>query len=105
MTILEAIKASVIYPISDDTVKVKCISRNLNPDDTFTQNSKLFNLTVADCISVLITAADIREGDYSLSITAKAELTKLASSIYKKNGEADPFATEQPKIRNRSHLW
>ena len=45
-----------------------------------------FDLAYADAIAVLLTTPDIKEGGYSLSVTDKNTLTKLANGIYSKYG-------------------
>ncbi|WP_372932436.1 DUF6706 family protein [Mariniphaga sediminis] len=93
MTILEAIKESVGYPISDNRANMTLTKRGLAASDEATQavlNSKAFELGTADLMFWLITAPNVREGGYSLSISDKKTLKELASGIYSKWGVADP---------------
>ena len=67
-------------------------------------NSKEFELAKADMYSWLSTAANIQEGDLSVSITDKSNFLKLANSIYIKYGELVE-EDANPKIENGSYLW
>lgn len=89
MTILEAIKESVGYPISDNRAEVTLTKRGLTGADEATQtvlNSKAFELATADLMFWMITAPNISEGGYSVSVADKKALKELASSIYSKWG-------------------
>lgn len=95
MTILEAIKESVGYPISPNRASMTLTKRGLTGTDEATQdvlNSKEFELATADLMFWLITTANISEGGYSVSITEKASIKAIASGIYQKWGIADHSA-------------
>ena len=95
MTILEAIKESVGYPISPNRANMTLIKRGLTGTDEATQdvlNSKEFELATADLMFWLITTANVSEGGYSVSLTEKASIKEIASGIYQKWGIADPTA-------------
>lgn len=53
-------------------------------------NSKAFELATADLMIWLITAPNVKEGGYSLSISDKKTLKELASGIYSKHGVVPP---------------
>ena len=94
MTILEAIKESVGYPISNNRASMALIKRGiLNAGEEVTQsflNSKEFELATADLMFWLITTANVSEGGYSVSLTEKASIKAIASGIYSKWGVSDP---------------
>lgn len=93
MTILEAIKEAVGYPISDNRANMTLIKRGLTGTSEATQSvltGKAFELATADLIFWMITAPNISEGGYSLSVTDKKTLKDIASGIFSKWGLADP---------------
>lgn len=99
MTILEAIKEAIGYPISTNRASMTLIKRGLTGTDEATQtvlNSKEFDLATADLMFWMLTAPNVSEGGYSLSITDKSSLKSIASGIYSKWGEVDPSA---PTVR------
>ncbi len=105
MTNLEAIKGSVGYPIPDNTANLYLIKRGLNAPDEVTQSiltGKAFELAQADLYIWLISSANISEGGYSISLTEKKELKKLASGIYSKHGVSDPTC---PTVKDASDSW
>lgn len=95
MTILEAIKESVGYPISPNRANMTLLKRGLTGTDEATQailNSREFELATADLMFWLITTANVSEGGYSVSLTEKASINAIAKGIYAKYGIADNSA-------------
>lgn len=95
MTILEAIKEAVGYPISDNRANMTLIKMGFTGASEATSavlNSKEFELATADLINWMITAPDISEGGYRLSITDKKSLRQIASGILSKWGVSDPLS-------------
>lgn len=86
MTYLEALKAKVDYPLSDNAFILALEDRVLTSTDTYVKG-KSFDLAYADCLCVLVTMADKKEGShFSISISEKQNLIKLANGIYTKYG-------------------
>ena len=86
MTYLEAIKAKLNYPLSDNTFILALTDRGLTSTDNYAK-SQLFDLAYADTITTLVTAPNVSEGSYSISLSDKKTLSDLADGIYKKYGE------------------
>lgn len=104
MTILEALKSLVSYPVSDLTANRILIKRGLTGYSEFSQTvatSKAFELCEADVYTYLVSGNNISEGGYSVSLTDKSNLMKLASAIYSKHGEPNPFSTTLTDASNR----
>lgn len=103
MTNLEALTATVNYPI--DTVKVEklLIDQKLDATAVYTGISKEFDLATASMYQLIATSANISEGDMQISVTEKTTFLKLASAIYEKHGVTDPLAKNT--IRDRSNYW
>lgn len=90
MTILEALKSKVSYPLPDNFFQSVLIERCLSGGDEFTMEvagSKEFDLAKADAWIALVTASQVQEGNYSISLTDKSNMIKLANTIYNKYGE------------------
>lgn len=92
MTNLEALKSAVHFPLSNLTLEKIMINRELDKDGVYTSaNSGTIELCVADSIKVMLTSPNISESDFSISMTEKETLKKMANEIYEKNGEPSPF--------------
>jgi hypothetical protein len=86
MTYLEAIKAKLNYPLSDNTFILALTDRGLVSTDNYAKGQS-FDLAYADAITTLVTAPTVSEGGYSISLSDKKALSDLADGIYKKYGE------------------
>lgn len=104
MTNLEALKAAVLFPLDDNTAIKALLDNGIVSSDPYAGKSQPFDLATADTIVSVVTAASIAEGDYSLSVTAKESLVKIASGIYRKYGKPDPL-NPRPVIRDASNRW
>lgn len=104
MTNLEALSASCNYPI--DTLKLQkiLIDRGLSDSVDYVGLSEAFELAKADLYVLLVTSANISEGDFTVSANEKALLIDLASGIFVKYGIENPLKP-QATIRNRSNYW
>jgi hypothetical protein len=85
MTNLEAIKGRLSFPLSDNAFTLALEDRGLVSTDTYSK-SQSFDLAYADAIMMLLTAPNVSEGGYSVSLSDKVMLSKLASGIYEKYG-------------------
>ena len=92
MTNLEAIKSLAVgYPVDENTFLRILVDRGLAADGEYTGKSKAFDLAQADLYVSLLTAANVQEGGYQISLTDKSNFMKVASGIYDKWGEHNPF--------------
>lgn len=103
MTNLEALSAACNYPI--DTLKLQkiLIDNGLNDSDSYTGLTQPFEIATAALYTLIVTSANLSEGDYQVSATDKSNLLKMASGIYDKYGLQNPLAANT--IRNRSNYW
>jgi len=89
MNILNALKASVNYPLSDNNVESRLIGRGLDKSDEFTQevnDSKAYQLAYADMLRFVVTMVNLSQGG-SVSQAAVAEMRGTANAIYRKYDE------------------
>lgn len=100
MTYLEAIKARLNYPLSDNAFVLALEDRGLTSTETYVKG-QAFDLAYADAIMTLVTAPNIREGGYSLSLSDKGNLTKLANGIYVKYGAVNSLIRPTAKFVQR----
>lgn len=90
MTILEALKSEVSYPIPETYFEKSLIERGLDGEDNFTQQIAVggpFRLAYADCLKRHITAVNIGEGGMSISVQNADKLVAIANGIYSQYGE------------------
>lgn len=90
MTNLEALKAKLNYPLSDNSFILALSDRGLVSTATYA-DSKSLELAQADLIYTLVTTPNITEGGYSISLSDKSSLMKLADGIYLKYGIRNPL--------------
>jgi len=103
MTILEAIKSTVAgYPLSDNTYLRVLADRGLTSSATYTGKSQEFELATADIYMTLVSATNITEGGFSVSVTDKGNFREMANAIYLKYGDA---AGLTPKVRSMTARW
>jgi len=103
MTILEALKSKVSYPLSDSFFQSVLIERGLSTEGDFTQEvaqSKEFKLCYADALIRMISGVNATEGDYSVSLSDRDNLLKIANTIYSKYGEPE-FTELRPTVTYR----
>ena len=92
MTNLEAIKSQVPYPLKENSFKKVLLDRGLVDTEEYSpDNIKPFELATADALHIVITAPNISEGGYSISVSEKKELRQIASGLYDKHGASNPF--------------
>jgi hypothetical protein len=101
MTNYEALSASVNYPVDKIKVQKILIDNGLNETDSYSGLNKEFELAMASMYVLLVTSANITEGDFQVSATDKSNYLILASGIYSKYGVDNPLE-KKPKIVNRS---
>jgi hypothetical protein len=103
MTILEAIKSTVAgYPLSDNTFLRVLTDRGLTSGDTYTGKSQAFELATADVYMTLVSATNITEGGFSVSLTDKSNFREMANAIYQKYADN---ASLNPKLRSMTQRW
>jgi len=96
MTNLEAIKAKLNYPLSDNSFIVALQDRGVTSAGVYT-GGESFDLAYADAINTLVTAPDTTEGGFSISLADKAQLLRLADGIYTKYSISNPITTSSLK--------
>lgn len=103
MTNLEALSAACNYPI--DTLKLQkiLIDNGLSESVSYNGLTKEFELATASLYTLIVTSANLSEGDFQISATDKSNLLKMASGIYEKFGVPNPLSLNT--IRNRSYYW
>ena len=98
MTNLEAIKGKLSYPLSENAFILALTTRGLIPTDNYAVG-QAFDLAYADLIVVLLTTPNITEGGYSVSLSDRAILIKLASAIYTKYEVDNPLGSLKPTAK------
>jgi hypothetical protein len=93
MTNLEAIRAKLSYPLSANAYLLVLADRELVSTAVYdaTTDKRAMDLAQADLIYVLCTQPHFTEGGYSVTVTDRYALLKVADSIYRRYGIRDPF--------------
>lgn len=105
MNYLEAIKAKLGYPITDNAAELALITRGLVTTDTFVATSQAFELAYADSIMTILTSpTSIKEGGYAITYSDQKSLLSIANYFYARYGAANPLETLRPKARF-VHRW
>ncbi len=92
MTNLEAIQAKINHPLPDNSYLLVLSDNGLvstaqyDPDT----DKKALDLSQADAIYILCTQAHTTEGGYSIKITDRYALLKVADTIYRRYGISIP---------------
>ncbi|MEG0033673.1 MAG: hypothetical protein RR689_05135 [Mucinivorans sp.] len=98
MTTLEALRASVNYPVPTPAFEAIAIERGLCGLDEFTQEtaqSLPYQLCKADVIRYLIMTANVSEDGVSISVVDRDILLNTANAIYARYGE--PLIGQKPQ--------
>jgi hypothetical protein len=91
MTCLEAIKAKISYPLSDNAFIDALSDRGLTSSAVKTVSDKrAIDLTYADLLYIVMASPNISEGGTSFSTSEKSSLKEIANSIYRRYGEGSP---------------
>ncbi|MCQ2257833.1 MAG: hypothetical protein MJZ41_07570 [Bacteroidaceae bacterium] len=100
LTIQNALKAQVQYPLPADFFTATLMKRGLNGDDECTKevlDSPQFTGAHADCLKqVIIYPNSISQGGISISKTDRSSLINIANRLYQSIGEEG--IDERPKI-------
>lgn len=108
MTIKEALKSDVSYPIPDAFFDKTFITRGLKGSDEFTQEigvSKSYRLAYADCLKRHITAVNMSEYGLSVSLADRDKIVNIANGIYGQYGEPLLQTESEPTIEYIGEDW
>lgn len=98
MTNLAALKSLIHYPVTDDACELALLNRGIaitgiTVTDTYTTaNKQAVELAYADILCTLISAPNVSEGGYSISLSDKQAIIKEANGIYSKYGIPSPLS-------------
>lgn len=101
MTILEALRSRVKYPLDENLLSSILTDRDLEPIGEYTAQvgtGKAFMLCRADMLVAQVDAVQIQEGGMSISLTDKSNFITIADSIYERFSEPLIGKKPQPKI-------
>lgn len=100
MTYLEALKGKLNFPLSDNSFILALTDRGLTESATYAKCAA-FDLAYADAIMTVITSPNVSEGGYSITLTERSNLLKLAEAMYAKHGQNTPVSKPSAKFVNR----
>ena len=103
MTVLDALKANVSYPLSGDFFLSVATERGLSHDDEFHMGvgqTREFLLAKADCLVSVASGINFTEGSLSVGVPDRDKLIRIANSIYSRFGE--PLVEAEASVRQPS---
>lgn len=104
MTIKEALKSTINYPLPDLTLDKALIDADIDGTADYTKaDTKGVDLCAAGLLFTLLTSADIKEGDYSLTLPSRNTLLLIYSALVKKWGQPD-LLVPKPTVKGLS-VW
>ena len=104
MTNLEAIKAKLNYPLTDNAFSLALQDRGLSSAGIYS-GGESFDLAYADVITTLATSPDITEGGYRISLPEKTNLLKIAEGIYTRYSAFNPINSSLKKTATFVQRW
>ena len=106
MTTVEALKASVGYPIADKYLERVLLDRGIRSNDLYEGLTPSFMLAKADIYALMVVSPNISEGDVNLVIQDRSMFMELANTIYKRYGDPGEILTDAKNtFRDRSDIW
>lgn len=106
MTVLQALKMTVGYPLNERMLEGIVIDRDLAPDAEYTGPTREFMLARADIYTALAASPDVTMDGFSLTVADRNLLTALAESLYRRydlSGEHP--GTSRDGVRDCSDMW
>ncbi len=111
LTVKDALKSDVSYPLPEGFYEKVLIIRELNGSESFTKEvgvSGSYRLAYADCLIRHATIINVSEGGVSISAQQDVKsLLSMANSIYRQHGEKEvSFGSEpEPTVTYRGESW
>ena len=104
MTKLEALKSTINFPLPELIFSKALIDAELDGTAEYTSlDTKADDLAALGLLFVLLTSADIKEGDYAISLD-RGQLLRLYSYICSKHGVPNLLAAAKPTVKAVS-VW
>ena len=101
MTIREALRNSFPFAVSNGTIDVIAVARDLDIDgefDSSVASSRAYELSKADIIKSVAMSPNVSEGGVSISFSDRQSMISIANEIYGRYGEA-LFGQTTPTVR------
>lgn len=106
MTVLQALRMSVGYPLDEKALQRIVVDRSLEPDAPYTGPTREFILARADVYMALAVSPDVAMDGFSLTVADRNLLTTLAESIYRRyDPAAEHPGVSRDAVRDSSDIW
>ena len=106
MTVLEALRTSVGYPLDSRYLERIMLDRCLDPQAEYNGPAKDFMLARADVYMALVTTPNISEDGFSLTVADRSMLASMAESIYRRGEPSGAnISTARSVLRDCSDVW
>lgn len=105
MTIKEALKATINFPLPDNVLDKALIDAGLEGTADYSADiNRDVDICGSGLLFILLTSGNISEGDYSISLPERSNLMALYGQICRKWGVQD-LLNVKPTVKGRSNLW
>ncbi|MBO4960895.1 MAG: hypothetical protein J6C80_01500 [Flavobacteriales bacterium] len=107
MTILEALKMTVGYPLDEKYLERIFIDRNIDGGAAYSGPTESFMLARADVYMMLSTTPSVTMDGFSITIEDREMLAQMAESIYRRYGHVEDMCITASgnAIKDSSHIW
>lgn len=106
MTVLQALRITVGYPLDERLLERIAVDRSLSPDQTYEGPTRQFMLARADVCMALVASPDTTMDGFSLTVADRDLLGALAESIYRRyDAGGDHPVVSRAAVRDGSDLW
>ena len=104
MTVLQALKTSVGYPLDVVYLERILLDRNINADDVYCGISGDFMLAKADVYMMIASTPNVTMDGFS--ITVREMLSGMAENIYRRYGSGkENITAEKNTVKDSSDIW
>lgn len=106
MTVLQALKISVGYPLDENFLTRIMVDRQLDPQEEYAGSDEAFLLARADVYMGLAVSPDVMMDGFTLSVADRNLLVSLAEGIYRRY-EPDSLylSASRNTVQDRSEMW
>jgi len=106
ITVREALKSTVNFPIPVERVEMALINSELDGEAIYAKtDEKAVDLAMAGLLKTLITSGTVREGGFTREMPAAAVLRSLRIDILNKWGIDESLPVAKPEIYDGTGLW
>ncbi|MDD4820352.1 MAG: hypothetical protein PHD21_05925 [Flavobacteriales bacterium] len=106
MTVLQALKTSVGYPLDMVYLERILLDRNISAEDEYNGISSGFMLAKADVYMMLSTTPNVTMDGFSITVADRDMLCGMAENIYRRYGNgSENITSAKNTVKDSSDIW